>query len=120
MKQQLVLLLAVAVCAPFAAVSAAAASKASTGAKPAVTRSVWPPETISGKLAMVEPDRKLIVVRSPDGVPFDMVITPRTRIMSGNQAVTLQDLAKDQNKSVSIKFVPERRGDVARSIRLQG
>jgi hypothetical protein len=36
-------------------------------------RSAWPPETLSGKISMVDPDRKLVVVETPDGIPFDMV-----------------------------------------------
>jgi hypothetical protein len=39
---------------------------------------------------------------------------------SGDRAITLQDLQKDVNQGVSIKFVPERRGDIARTIQLNG
>jgi hypothetical protein len=31
-----------------------------------------------------------------------------------NRAITLQDLQPDMNKGVSVRFVPERRGDGAR------
>jgi hypothetical protein len=47
-----------------------------------------------------------------------MVVTPNTRIKSGDQSLSLQDLQNDTNRSVSVHFVPERRGDVARSIQL--
>src|SRR5690348_13698844 len=75
-----------------------------------------PPETISGKITMVVPDRKLMVVVSPDGVPYDVVVNGATRIKSGSRSVTLQGLEQYQNKNVTIKFIPERRGDVAESI----
>jgi hypothetical protein len=69
---------------------------------------------------MVDPARKMVVVTTPDGTPFDMVLTSRTRIKSGDQAVTLNQLTGDKDKSVSVRFTPERRGDVARSIRISG
>ena len=84
------------------------------------TRSAWPPDTLSGKISMVDPDRKLVVVETPDGIPFDLVLTTRTRIKSGDRAITLKDLTGDTNKTVSVKFIPERRGDVARSIEIGG
>jgi hypothetical protein len=88
--------------------------------KTAVVRSVWPAETLSGTVTMVDPATKTVVIRTSGGVPFDMVVTRNTRIESGDRAITLQDLQQDMNKGVSVRFVPERRGDVARTIRLNG
>jgi len=82
-------------------------------------RSAWPAETLSGTITMVDPGLKTVVVQT-GGVPFDMVVTGNTRIESGNRAITLRDLQQDLNKGVSIRFVPERRGDVARTIQLNG
>jgi len=84
----------------------------------AAMRSAWPPETLSGKIAMVDPAKKLMVVETPNGVPFDMVVTSKTRIKSGEQSLTLKDLARDKTQTVSVKYVPDRRGDIARSIRI--
>jgi hypothetical protein len=80
----------------------------------------WPPETLSGKISMVDPGEKLVVVQTPDGVSFDMVVTGTTRIKSGDRTVPLNDLQQDVNKTVSVRFTPERRGDVARSIEIGG
>jgi hypothetical protein len=88
--------------------------------KTAALRSVWPPETLSGTITMVDPAIKTVVIQTSDGIPFDMVVTGNTRIESGDRAITLQDLRQDMNKGVSVRFVPERRGDVARTIRLNG
>ncbi len=118
--------LAAAVCALLFALPAAAADSAKSApaktkaTKPTTVRSAWPAETLSGKIMMVKPDEKMIVVQAADRVPFDMVVTPKTRIQAGNRIVTLKDLAQDQNKPVSVKFVPERRGDVAESIQVSG
>lgn len=86
----------------------------------AATRTAWPPETLSGKITMVEPGQKLVVVETPDGVSFDMVVTAKTRIRAGDRAITLKDLTQDMNKTVSVQFTPERRGDVASLIRIAG
>ena len=47
-------------------------------------------------------------------------ITAKTRIKSGDQPITIKDLTRDMNKAVSAKFTPERRGDVAKSIQING
>jgi hypothetical protein len=45
-------------------------------------------------------------------VPFDLVVPAKTRIKSGDQAITTRDLTQDMNKAVSVIFTPERRGEV--------
>jgi hypothetical protein len=69
---------------------------------------------------MVDPDRKLAVVKTPGAVSYDMVVTAKTRIKSGDQAIRLKDLSQDLNKPASAKFAPERRGDVAKAIQVAG
>lgn len=90
--------------------------------KPAITaiRSAWSPEILSGKITMVDPNQKLMVMQTPDGVAFDMVVTPHTRMRLGDHATTLKDLTQDVNKPISVRFIPERRGDVAESIQIGG
>lgn len=126
MKKVATLILAGAACALLLALPAAAADKPTaasgktTAHKAAAMRSAWPAETLSGKIVMVDPSQKLIVVKAADGVTFDMVATGATHIEAGSRAITLENLRQYQNKPVSIKFVPERRGDVAESIRISG
>jgi hypothetical protein len=69
---------------------------------------------------MVEPTEKLVVVKAPDGVLFDMVVTAKTVIESGDHTIGLQELSRDVNKSVSVEFIPERRGDVAKWMHMPG
>lgn len=104
---------------PLSAANQPAAKSNSHAAKSAV-RGAWPPETISGKVAMVDPGRKLVVVETQSGIPFDMVLTTRTRIKSGDQSISLTQLTQDQSQSVSVRFIPERRGDFATSIQING
>jgi hypothetical protein len=86
----------------------------------ATMRTAWTPQTLTGKIATVDPDRKLVVVKDSSGVPFDMVVTAKTRIKAGDQTITLKDLTRDMNKTVSLQYIPERSGDVAKSIRING
>jgi hypothetical protein len=114
-----------AVCALLLAMPLAAASGVSekTGksmTKAAAVQSVWPPETLSGKITMIDPAQRLVIIQTSDGVPFDMVVTPRTRIESGDRATAFKDLTQDINRNVSVSFIPERRGDVATSIQIGG
>jgi hypothetical protein len=37
---------------------------------------------------------------------------------SGDQAITIKDLSRDMNKAASVKFTPERCGDMAKSIQI--
>jgi len=83
-------------------------------------RNAWPAETLSGTITTVEPGQKLVIVKGPDGVPFDVVVTPKTRIRSGDRVIAIKELTHYQNKDVSVRFLPERRGDVAESIRIGG
>jgi hypothetical protein len=118
--------LEVAVCACLLATVGAAADKPAanshrveaTEAKP--LREAWPTETLSGKIMMVDAAKKLVIVTTPDGVPFDMQVTPRTHILLGGQKLTFENLNQDLQKRVSIHFVPERAGDIARSIQVTG
>ncbi len=75
---------------------------------------------ISGKIAMVIPDKKLVVVKTSDGAMYDMDVNSGTKIESGGQTVALQDLGQDMNDNVSVKFSAEHRGDIARTIQING
>ena len=125
MKNLRISILDGAVCALMLAVSLSAADKpTTTPAKAAAGNSnpaihTWPAETMPGRIANVKSAEKIVVVRGP-GVPFDMLVTPKTQITFGGQTIALKDLVHYKNKEVSVKFTPERRGDVAESIRIVG
>lgn len=84
----------------------------------AAMRSAWAPQTLSGTITIVDPDKKLVVIQTADGVPYDLDVTRATRIKSGDQTISLRDLSQDINQNVSVKLVPERHGDIATSIRI--
>jgi hypothetical protein len=85
-----------------------------------VERPAWPAESLNGTISMVDPSQHILVVTDHDGVPFDIMIDHSTRIESDNSRLTLSDLSSDVNKPVTVRFVPEGRGDVGRTVSLNG
>jgi len=124
MRKRSILLPGLAACLVLAAGPSYASNKAVATSKTTAAKTVaaghWQAETLSGKIESVEPNQKLVVVKDASGTAFDMKITRSTRILSGKQAVSLKELQQDQNQQVTVRFVPERRGDVATLIRLNG
>ena len=80
-------------------------------AKPAVKA-----ETLSGTLAMVLTDKKLVVLTGSGGVPYNFKVTGSTRIKVDGKKAKLDDLAGQANKPATVKFLPLRSGNVAQSI----
>ncbi|HUP02637.1 MAG TPA: hypothetical protein VMU19_01530 [Bryobacteraceae bacterium] len=122
-------LAAMAACALCAAVPLAAAAStpasrkttppAKAGATAKKARAAWPAEKLSGKILSVDAAHKVVVVQA-DQIPYDMIVTAKTQMKSGGKTVTLQDLARDKNQRISVNFVPESRGDIARTLQLGG
>ena len=61
----------------------------------------WAPETLSGKIMMVEPEQHLVVVTGPDGIPFDIRVTPSTAIRSNGQRATHQGVDAVEHAAVA-------------------
>lgn len=94
--------------------STSAQATASTEHQNTVQR--WPAETLKGTVSMVDPKMDLVVVRDSSGVPFDFKIARSTRIDQGAKREELSQLTPKE--SVSVHFVPEAKGDVARMIQI--
>lgn len=114
-KSILTALMAVAMVSIPATCATATAAKASKTAQQ-TDHQMWPAENLSGTISMVDPALRLVVVQDSNGVPYDIVVDRHTHIKSANGMLTLNDLKSDLNRSVTLKFVPESRGDVAEAI----
>jgi hypothetical protein len=113
--------LAATICAlMFAVPLTAAGGNAAKTAKITAVRSAWPPETLSGKIAMVNPGQRLVVIQTQDGVTYDPDVIAKTQIHSGGQSIALKDLTRDLNKTASVRIIPDRRGDIAEVIQIKG
>lgn len=97
------------------------ANKPSSNAHPksAAARGVLgPAETLNGKIVMVDPKSNLAVIKNAQGTTFDLVATKAAHLQSADRTVHLNDLNADINKPLSVTFIPERSGDIARLIKL--
>ena len=116
----------IAACAMVLALPASAAVKSTPESKKAATavkktvRAAWPAEDLSGKIAAVDPAKNMVIVQDSHGTPFDLMVTRVTRIRSGGKKLKLSDLASDTSQSVTVRLIPERKGDIARSIDVSG
>lgn len=109
--------LALAIAPAVVASGSTTSTPAKTRAKKEMIRSRWPAENVSGRIDRTDPSQKLLIVKG-DQTIFDFVVTPRTKILDGNQKVSLADLMAKNNGQVTVHFIPERKGDVAASIEL--
>jgi hypothetical protein len=74
-------------------------------------------ETLSGTLTAVDAQKKVVVVSSSSGVPYDFMVGGGTKIMVGGSKAKLADLSSDTNKQATVKFMAEKkRGNMAQSI----
>ena len=98
----------------------AAGTQKTTATSARTASNAWPAESLSGTIVTVDPAKRLVIVKDAGGVPFDMVVSRSTHIISGNRQLRLGDLTPGANRKASVTFVPERGGDVALSIRVNG
>jgi hypothetical protein len=119
MKMWILLSAAIFALTPFVYAKSAAATQHTNASQTPAVREAWPPETISGTISTVDTQQNLVILRDSSGTPFDFVMTPSTRIESGNHRVVRSALSSDTNKTASVRFIPQRRGDVAQLIQVQ-
>jgi hypothetical protein len=87
---------------------------------PAKVHALARAETVKGTIASVDMAKRMIVVKDSAGTPFDFVVTPATRIESSNHRLKMHDLNSRANAPASVRFVPMRKGDMAKSINITG
>ena len=123
MKKALFLLVACLILS-YAGTLSALAQEAKTKEAPAAPEkapvAAVKPETLSGTLQTVVVDKKLLVVTSSSGVPFDFTVTAATKITVGGKKAKLADLEGATGKSVTVKFLAEKKaGDIAQTVEVQ-
>ncbi len=98
--------------------SIAVAQQETPKSEAAPPAALGPAETLAGTIAMVEAEKKILIVRSAAGIPYNFIITPTTRITAQKQRLKFSDLASRQDQRVTVRFVPTRRGNIARSVEI--
>lgn len=76
-------------------------------------------ETIQGVIAIVQPENQLVILKTDDGTFFDFQVTPATKIEVAGVKATIENLADQLGKPVSITFRVLRTGDSALKIEVQ-
>lgn len=93
-----------------------AAQEEAKEGKAAPAGALAPAQTLSGTIMMVDASKKILVVKGSGGVPYNFVLSPSTRITAGKERLKIADLASRTDKQVTVRFLPTRRGNLARSV----
>jgi hypothetical protein len=78
------------------------------------------PETLSGTISMVEPGTKSVFVMGSGEVSYRFQITNKTKIQIDGTKASIDELANQGNKQVTVTFVARRNGNIAESISVSG
>ena len=98
---------------------ATAPKQAEAQKKAAAARTFTGPQTLVGKISMVQVREGLVVVKDSNGVPFDFKVA-HAKIEIDGQRGKMTNLSADINKAVSVKYIPLASGDVAQTIVVKG
>lgn len=94
------------------------ASAGTTASKAPAHRMQWRAENLSGQIDIVDPAHNLVIMKDSNGTTFDFVVNRGTRIVQNGTKLTLADLASKTNDPITVHFIPERKGDIAATIKL--
>jgi len=87
-----------------------------TSAEKNRNRALAPEQEITGTISYVGKSDKEVTLIGTDGTPYDFCITPKTKVeLSGRRASPIQ-LASNQNKQATVRFVPMNDGNRARDV----
>ena len=110
-------------CALLLGIVTASAQLSGSQQSETVVRATWSsykPETIEGTISMIVSEQKMVVVTSSEGVPYNFVVTNKTKIEIGGMTSSFADLSGQTQKHATVTFVPRRNGNMAQSISVSG
>lgn len=87
------------------------------------TRAMWnnfKPATLNGTISMVDPSEKSVFVTGSDGVSYKFLVTPKTKIEIDGTKSSLNELADQTQKQITVTFVARPNGNFASSITVSG
>ncbi len=99
--------------------TASAQKGKSTGPATKTVQATWSSykaETIEGTLSMVVAEQKLVVITSSNDVPYDFLVTKKTKIDIGGTPSSFDNLSGQINRQATVTFLPRRNGNMAQSI----
>ena len=78
------------------------------------------PETLGGTITMVEPAEKAVFVMGSGEVSYKFLVTGKTNIEVNGTKASIDELANQTRKEISVTFVARARGNMAQSISVSG
>jgi hypothetical protein len=76
------------------------------------------PEQLSGTISFIGASDREVTLRGSNGVPYDFVLTPKSKVDLAGHKISPQQLASDKGKNATVRFVPTARGNIARAVQI--
>ncbi len=79
-----------------------------------------PAEDLSGTIAFIAPSDKEVTLIGANGTPYDFRVTPTTRIELPGRRVSEMQLAGEDHKLATVRFLPTSQGNLAETLEITG
>ncbi len=84
----------------------------------AVAGALAPAQSLTGTIAMVDASKRFLIVKGASEVTCSFLLTASTRIMAGKERLKATDLPSRVGCKVTVRFVPTRTGNIARTLEI--
>jgi hypothetical protein len=79
-----------------------------------------PAEDLTGTISFVAPSDKEVTLMSPNGTPYDFQVGRTTRIDLAGRRISEMDLANENHKQATVRFLPTGQGNLAETLEIGG
>jgi hypothetical protein len=77
-------------------------------------------EDLSGTISFIAPSDKEVTLMGANGTPYDFRITSTTEIDMAGRKINETELANENHKQATVRFLPTSQGNLAESIKIAG
>jgi hypothetical protein len=77
-------------------------------------------EELSGRIAFIGPSGKEVTLMGANGIPYDFRLTSRSKIDVAGKKIGVDELAAENHKQATVRFLPTTRGNLAESLEISG
>jgi hypothetical protein len=79
-----------------------------------------PAEDLTGTISFVASSDKEVTLMSPNGTPYDFQVTRTTRIDLAGRRISEMELANENHKRATVRFLPTGQGNLAETLEISG
>jgi hypothetical protein len=79
-----------------------------------------PTEDLSGTISFIGPSDKEVTLMGANGTPYDFQLTRTTRIELAGRRISETELANENHKQATVRFLPTGQGNVAQTLEING